>query len=77
MGYARLSQTFNVKENLQSAIAFDYLYVETIELNPNEFTLVVKNNGYSDVKVIACWLKNETMNAMRYEIGRVVLPERY
>ena len=55
-------------------IIFDYLYIETTELNPDGFTLIIENAGSSNTEIIACWLKNETMNAMRYEVRRVLLP---
>ena len=55
-------------------LEFDYLYVETVELNPTGFTLFLKNTGSSTLEVIACWLKNETMSAVRYEVDRIILP---
>lgn len=55
-------------------IQFDYLYVETTELNPNGFTLIIENAGDYDLEIVACWLKNETLDALRYEVGRSLLP---
>jgi len=55
-------------------ISFDYLYVETVELNPSEFILYIKNTGNVEADIVACWVKNETMKAIRYEIKQTLLP---
>lgn len=55
-------------------VFFDYLYVETVELNPSKFILSIENVGSVEVEIVACWLKNETISAQRYDINREILP---
>jgi len=52
---------------------FDYLYIEATELDPDGFTLTIENRGSYEVKVLAYWLKNETI-CVRTEIKKTLLP---